>query len=250
MPSKIKHKLTELGLGKNEAAVYLELLQLELTTVGPIVKRTKLHRQLVYEALEGLIERGLATRVSKNRRKHYQASSPEKLRSMLEQRRLLTESVLPELLNLQKLGEDRVEVNTLYGSSAIFQNLQAVAESAARTDKVIRIIGGAPAEDFYQALGSDYEAYTKLLEKMKLKKLLLAPDAGSKAFKKHFVSEKRTTLRTMKSGLSAPTYTRITKEMTTIEIYSNDLLVVQIINKAIAVSYLEHFELLWAAADA
>ena len=63
--------LEQLDLSKHEAAVYIELLKLGLTNAGPVVAATKLHRQLVYEALERLTNQKLASFVIKNNRKYF-----------------------------------------------------------------------------------------------------------------------------------------------------------------------------------
>ena len=55
-------------------------------------------------------------------------------------------------------------------------------------------------------------------------------------------------LRTLKEGLSSPTYTRITQEMVAIEMYKPQIVVIQIYNKIIAQAYLDSFELLWKQA--
>jgi len=49
------------------------------------------------------------------------------------------------------------------------------------------------------------------------------------------------------TGLSSPSYTRITEELTTIEIYATDVMIIQIFNPVVAAGYLEHFNLLWKA---
>lgn len=64
-------------------------------------------------------------------------------------------------------------------------------------------------------------------------------------FKKKFAREKNTELCTLPHGLSSPTYTRMTKEMVTIEILKPSVVIIQIRNKAVARSYLDAYELLW-----
>lgn len=78
-----------------------------------------------------------------------------------------------------------------------------------------------------------------------MKKRLLAPEPFSNVFKRKFAQEKDTELCTLPHGLSSPTYTRITKEMVTIEILKPSVVVIQIRNKAVARSYLDAYELLW-----
>ncbi len=241
----IQKSLEELGLNKNESTVYLGLLPLGRVTAGPLVRNTKLHRQIVYQSLERLKEIGLVTVVLKQRRQHFQACSPRNLTAFVERKSEIADKLLPILLALQAKSNDRLEVRVLNGQKGFFDNLQGIIESAARTDKAIRIIGGAKDSDFYAVLGDLYDDYIRLLRKYGVKKQLIAPENFSKEFKKKFVNEKGSVLRTLASGLSSPTYTRITPEMVSIEIYSEEPTVIQIYNKATARGYLDHFELLW-----
>ena len=57
--------LQQLGFNGNEIAVYMALLGLGMTQAGPIVKATKLHRMMVYTALDKLVQDGFATVVRK-----------------------------------------------------------------------------------------------------------------------------------------------------------------------------------------
>lgn len=241
----VQKSLEELGLHKNESTVYLELLPLGMVTAGPLVRRTKLHRQIVYQSLERLKEIGLVTVMLKQRRQHFQACSPRNLTAFVERKREVADKLLPILLALQAKANDRLEVRVLNGQKGFFDNLQDIITSAARTDKIIRIIGGAKDTDFYQALGDLYNDYLQLLKKHNVKKQLIAPEHFSREFKEKFAHEKGSALRTLASGLSAPTYTRITAEMLSIEIYGEEPTVIQIYNKATARGYLEHFNLLW-----
>lgn len=241
--------LQELDLTKNEARVYIELLSQGACSVGPLISKTKLHRQQVYVALERLVDLKLATEFLKNNRKHFQATSPLEFQRRIKEKQELVQELLPQLSKLQTLAEDPLEVRMLYGNSGLFENLKDLIVSASRSDKLMRIIGGARDTVVYQALGSTYETYVKLLQEAQVRKHLIAPTDGSEEFKVKFAREPGNILKTMRHGLSSPTYTRICRDMISFEIYSADIVVIQIINRAIAKGYLEHFELLWQQAE-
>lgn len=242
--------LEALNLSKNEAKVYVGLLPLGLTTAGPIVSAVKLHRQLVYQALETLAQKNLVSFVIKNNRKHFQATSPKELVRLAKQQTVAAEAILPVLMQLKATAGDQIEVRTLYGASGFYDNLVDITESAARTDKTIRIIGGANDRSFYETLGDRYADYVALQKKFAVKKFLIAPESAATEFKQKFAYEPGNILRTMAEGLTAPIYTRITPEMVSIEIYLREPIVVQIINRALAAGYIEHFQLLWKQASA
>ncbi len=245
---KILENLIKLGLSKNEASIYLALLENGLTQAGPLVKATKLHRMLVYEALDRLSDSGLVSVVHKKHIKLFQGSDPSVFLARSHQIHELASALVPELRKKQK-NADTVTVRTLVGKEGFITNLQEVIESASRQpDKTMCIIGGAKDSFFYDTIDDWYDSYITFLEKHKVKKKLLAPESFSDIFKKRFVKEARTTLCTLPHGLTSPTYTRITEEMVTIEMYEPQVTVIQIRNKAVARGYLDSFELLWKSA--
>lgn len=248
MATDIMAALQQLDLTKNEAAVYVALLKHGFTNVGPVVAATGLHRQLVYEALQKLTEQGLATSIIKNNRKHFQAAAPSTLLRLVKQKEHIAATLVPLLTSLQSAAGDSLEVRTLYGRQGFFDNLKELIESAAQTDHIMRIIGGAHDVQFYATLGNLYPKYVQLLESLNVKKYLIAAESFSDEFKQKFANEEGSILKMLPSGLSSPTYTRITPEMVAIEIYSSEPVVIQIRNKAVARGYLDHFELLWKQA--
>ncbi len=244
----ITFSLQELGFSKNEAVIYTALLKIGLTNVGPVVSSTGLHRQLVYEALDRLESKGLASVVIKNNRKYFQAAPPTVLMKQQEEKTQLTQTLLPQLLSLSANALEHLNVRTLYGAQGFFENLKDVIRSASQSDRIVRIIGGAKDQQFYRILGNQYDDYLELLKKNEIQKQLIAPDNLSNEFQQKFAKEPGNTLKTMTQGLSSPTYTRITKDMISIEIYADEPVVIQIQSSAIAQGYLEHFELLWSRA--
>ncbi|MDQ7814259.1 MAG: helix-turn-helix domain-containing protein [Patescibacteria group bacterium] len=242
--------LEESGFSHNESLVYIALLESGTTNAGSLIKKTGLHRQIVYQALGSLESKGYVIPSTKKGKKHFQAASPEGIIRAQEERTERVRSVLPELLALKARSLDAVEVRTLYGHEGFVSNLKDVIESAARTDRTMRIIGGAPDKYFYSMIGGWYDDYVALLQKNHVVKKLISPESYSSEFKKNFALEKGNELRTMAFGLSSPTYTRITPELMTMEIYieGRDMTIIQIRNKAIAQGYLEHFNLLWGQA--
>ena len=69
--------LEKTGLSKNEAKVYLALLDLGLTSSKNIIEKTNLHRQIVYDSLDLLTKKGLVSFVIQANRKHFKASDPK-----------------------------------------------------------------------------------------------------------------------------------------------------------------------------
>ncbi len=247
---KNEDQLIKLGLQKNTAAVYLALLKAGAAKAQSLIKATGLHRMLVYNALEDLIKRGVVTTTHQNRVRIFHPADPSVFIEQARKLQELAEHVVPELRGLQKDVAEEIRVRTLVGIEGFRINLEDIIESASRQpNKEICIIGGAKDTDFYEATDGWYSSYTALLEKKGVKKRLLAPASFSSEFKKRFASEKNTELRTLSKGLSSPSFTRITNEMVSIELYDPHLTIIQIKNASVAQSYLDSFELLWKNSE-
>lgn len=107
-------KLEELGLTHNESLIYITLLELGETKTGPIVKKTGLHRVLIYDALESLIKKGLVTYVIKENIKYFHSEDPSRLVDFLKEKEDLASSILPELNEKMNLGELKKQQVAIY----------------------------------------------------------------------------------------------------------------------------------------
>ena len=86
------------GLTKNEAKVYKALIDLGPSLAGLISRYSGLHRRTVYDTAEMLIKKGLIGYILKNNRRLYQASDPQRILDLLEERR---NSLSPLIDNLK-----------------------------------------------------------------------------------------------------------------------------------------------------
>lgn len=80
-----KDILVQANLSPNEAVVYEYLLKNGESPAGFIIKKTPLKRGVIYNALDELISKGLATKRVKNKVALFLPSHPDKLREYLEQ---------------------------------------------------------------------------------------------------------------------------------------------------------------------
>lgn len=245
----LQKMLEQLNIPEREAMIYIALLKEGMTTVGPIVTSTKLHRQLVYQSLEKLKGMRMAAMVMKNGRQHWHATDPSIILERLEKQQRIAKQVIQDLEALRTKTQDDVHVEILYGRNGLITTLETAVQSAARTDKTIRIIGGASDKEFYDLVGDWYPTYQKIARDQGVKKKLIAPPGYTNRFSDHFHSEAGNEVRTWEAGLSTPTFNRITKEMVSIEVYGAEPILIQIKNPIIAKAYIESFESLWKQAS-
>lgn len=102
--------LLKIGLTDGEAKVYLALLELGSSTAGPIVKKSGVAYSNIYDVLQRLMEKGMASYIVKNKTRYYQAASPSNIYLYLEkkEKELLAQKealqvLLPKLQKLQEI---------------------------------------------------------------------------------------------------------------------------------------------------
>src|SRR3989338_7800813 len=80
----IEESLAGFGFSPSEITVYLHLLRRGSSYANGISSVTGINRSNVYEALDRLMEKGMASFVSRNKAKWYKALPPEALLSLLK----------------------------------------------------------------------------------------------------------------------------------------------------------------------
>ncbi len=76
--------LEEIGFTHGEIKVYMALIQLGESTIGPISKKASVTPAKVYPILEKLKEKGLITHVIKSGTKYFQALNPNRILDYME----------------------------------------------------------------------------------------------------------------------------------------------------------------------
>jgi len=117
--------LRGLGLSEREAKVYLALIELGQTTVGPIAKKTRIQHPKIYQTLEKLIDRGLVNFVIKSKTKYFQAQDPKQLLNILKEKERSFLEIFQDLREKQKFSQDK-QVATIYEG---YESIKAMYET-------------------------------------------------------------------------------------------------------------------------
>lgn len=110
--------LVRIGFTDGEAKVYLSLIELGSSTVGPIVKKARVAYSNVYDILNRLIGKGVVSFILKSKTKYFQATSPEVLLEYVNKREMeiiaqkeLLKEIIPQIASLQEFkSEQEAEV--------------------------------------------------------------------------------------------------------------------------------------------
>jgi len=109
----------ELGFTERETKVYLALLDLGETKMGPLAAKTRLQPSKIYQTIEKLIDRGLVTFVLKSKIKYFQAQDPQEILNILKEKERAFGKVLIELQQRKKFSQERQVAKVYEGYKGI-----------------------------------------------------------------------------------------------------------------------------------
>ena len=161
-------QLQKLGLTKGEAKVYLALVQLGSSTVGPIASKSKAAYSKIYEILARLQGKGLVSIIIKSRTRYYQAVSPRRIEEYLkkkeaeiEEERITLKRLIPELEMLQALATERAEAEVFIGWKGMYAAEEKLIDGAKPGTEVLYFyiydkMSNERAEQLFTALNHLY----------------------------------------------------------------------------------------------
>ena len=125
-------KLKKTGLSGNESKVYLELLRRGSISANDLSKKLGMDRTLAYQVLNNLIEKGLVSHIIKDGKKHFDVINPENLLIQVKEKEKFIESLIPELNRIEKIKENKQEINVYEGK----QGLKVLLEDMIRSKEI------------------------------------------------------------------------------------------------------------------
>lgn len=235
--------LEKLGLTKNETKVYLALLELGLVSITDLIKRTKLHKQIIYDNLERLIAKGLVSYVIKANRRHFNAASPEKLIDFFEEQKQeiskkesIVKKLLPELIALKEKVKEKQLASVYHGKKGI----KSILESVLKQKNEILVYGAEGR--FKETFGPYWTNFNKRREKLKIKgRIIYNEKLKGKREKLRFVN-----IKYIPREFESPATTWIFNDKVSIILWERIPFAVLIESKEITKGYRNYFNLLWS----
>lgn len=122
--------LEEVGLSRREAKLYLALVDLGRSSVGPLVERTDIPSSKIYEVLGRLEEKGFVNHIFTKKRKEFKPSDPEIILDKLDRRKKKFEKYLSELKERQRAARETQFAEFYEGKEAIFSLIRGLVKKA------------------------------------------------------------------------------------------------------------------------
>lgn len=236
--------LKQFGLTDTEIKAYLALLGFGEATVLEIAKKANAYKANVYELLNSLEKRGLATHIKKNNKTFYSAINPEKLFEILENRKEDLISVFSLLKELYKSKKTEREINVISG----LDGLKTLFNDMHNVNKDILSIGSSL--QVISVMEHRLIHFLKKIEKKKIAIRMIVVDRESTRkqandFQKlwpfisvRFYHEKH---------LSPVAFTTYSDRLA-LQIWENEPLILLIKDRHIAKTFKNYFDLIWAVS--
>ena len=134
---KIGAVLKEHGLNDKEAKVYFTCLKSGSASVVLISNTVKLPKSTCYDILNSLIVKGLVSVIIKNKTRFFEAADPRVLLYRLDEKKKLTEEIIPSLVSLKNSVVEKPKVTFYEGIGGIKSILSDIIE----TGESVQILG-------------------------------------------------------------------------------------------------------------
>ena len=248
----MKEQLFEkLGLTKGEIKVYLALIRLGGSTIGPIVHESKVTKSKIYDILDKLIEKGLVGYITKSRIKHFTPNNPNmileyigKKEDELNKTKQEVKSILPELM-LQKGIASKKRVAEIYEG---LRGIKAIRDELMSTfkPKDTLLVLGAPKIANVKWEGWFLEFHKKRISNKINMNIIYNADA--KEYGKKRTKMPLTKVRYLPNDLVSPNW---------IDIFPDSILFVMVLqrpiafvvrDKTMAKSFKSYFDIMWSTS--
>jgi HTH-type transcriptional regulator, sugar sensing transcriptional regulator len=121
-----KESLMGVGLTSNEAEMYLLLLEIGESLASTLAKKTKISRPHVYDSLNKLLEKGMASYIIRNGKRYFRSAPPEKIidyvkeqQYELEQKEAKIKQIIPNLNSSLKKVKNKPKIDVYDGPEGL-----------------------------------------------------------------------------------------------------------------------------------
>lgn len=238
----MKEELKKLGLTENESKVYLALLGLGSTNAGKIIKKTKLHRNIVYDNLEKLIEKGLVSFVIIRNIKYFEIAPSTELKEYIKKQKKeviekekIVKKLLPEIE--KKRDVERKQEATIFKGQ---KGVKTLLDELTKTKSEVLVFG--TGWGMRETMPVYYEQWHLKLAKNKVKCRIVLPQNKKGKFLKPFIAKYLPEENIMPSTIA------VWENKVLNVIWEEEPLGILIISDKVAESYRRYFNLLWKIA--
>jgi sugar-specific transcriptional regulator TrmB len=239
----MKDELEKLGFAGHQAEIYLALVDLKQCGAGDLVKKTGIHRNIVYETLDRLIAKRLVVKVMKKSVYQYRITDPDMILEQQRSNLTLAESIIPDI---KKRVESQNDIMVWDGVEG-FRNFRLSLLESIKPGGIIHILGAIGGEKWSELMGPYYKRSEKirLAKKIVYKMIIYKKDDFDAAMIK---SRKYYDVRIIENNFSTPANMMVLGDRIAMHIYEEPISVIEITSKPLAKAYMNYFNIMWGIA--
>ncbi len=239
--------LLGLGFNKNEAKVYFSLIKFGKADAHQLIQDTKLHKNIIYDNIDKLIDKGLVTYIVENGRRVYKMAPSGILIEFFEEKEKELKLQKDKAINLAK-EIDKLRKNIpIEQEATIYKGVKGLKSFYNQSlYKGEFLVFGSPKESVeimgetfwrnYDIKRKEVKLYAKLIFNHSLRKF------------GETIKNKYTEVRYLEKDFEPLTETHIQKDKIGIIVWTAEPILFLIQNKFIAESYKNFFENMWKSA--
>ena len=237
-------KLMELGFNKNEAKVYLTLLSKGSAIASELVKITGVHRNIIYDNLDKLIQKGLVSYINEGSKKIFVAEKSNTLLEYIEtkqkeidEEREKATKLIPEINSLLESSKSNQDATLFRGRNGI---KKIILDTLNSKEYWVMGVSNASVELLGDIFWKNFNVKRKA---MKIKENLLF----NRDFKNTVNIQERglSKSRRLPNELNQITEIFLYNNKAAIIVYSEDPISVVIENENVFQVFKQQFEFLW-----
>jgi predicted transcriptional regulator len=249
--NETKQNLEKLGLSPNDVAVYLELVKIGSSQVGPLISKTQLHRNIVYTSLDHLVALKLVAETSIRGKKTYNTASPQILAEDFLNKAELAKQVVSEI---EKMAQQPVQEITIHQGNEEFILLQTSIIHSLPKGSTKYIIGTGGEEFMANTMRPVWKKYHKAAHEQHLKIKMIGYASQRSSFLEEVSREGIYDVRFIPKSVENPAGIHVYPDagITLNIIYSDQnapITAIKIKNAKLTQGYLNFFDNLWASGE-
>ena len=247
MTTMNKEELMDIGFNKNEAIVYLSLIKFGKADAHQLIQDTKFHKNIVYENLYKLMEKGLVSYILKDGKRIFAISSPNMLVELFEEEDKRIKSKKEKAVKLAE--EISLAARTIKHrqEASIYKGIRGIKSFFKETlEGKDYVVFGAPKESV-EIMGETFWRNYNLKREDKQIKVRMIFNPSIKAYG-DTIKNKLTQIRYFEKEFEPLTETHIQGDKVGIIVWSEEPVLFLIQDKLVAEAYSRFFEDMWEVA--
>jgi len=237
-----KNILRDVGLTDYEAEIYLALITHGQISAYELAEKAGLYRQVVYDILKRLEEKGFVSSVREGKTKLFKAIDPRLILEFLNEKTSNFKHILPELTKINEASKQQLSVETYKGKNVVRIALREIINTlkehggevlCTAVDESVPFAKYKTINDQYERDMLQYRIKERVIIKQGIKGLFQKGNSKYKKVPEKFYNENPV---------------QIYGDNVQMIVWGNPDYLIIIRNKEVADSYRKQFELMWSLA--